>query len=161
MRAVVLFADLHRLRNHKLGLFARMGGPFDRCFFILEMYGDDLDPDEVTRQIGAPPTRSHRKGDERPRGSQFYRTGGWLLESGERQLSFEDTGMAAFEDWLESLPAPSPSWSRFIEQFEAQVRLVVYTDQMNAEFKLTPKAAAELSSRGLPLLIDPYLSLDE
>jgi hypothetical protein len=42
-----------------------------------------------------------------------------------------------------------------------RVRLVAYTDQMNAEFQLTPGAASQLAARGLPMTIDPYLELDE
>ena len=62
-----------------------MGGPFNRMFFELNAYGDDLDPQEVTKLLGISPTQSYKKGDERPRGSQFYKTGGWVLKSGEVQ----------------------------------------------------------------------------
>jgi hypothetical protein len=151
---------VHRLKNHKLGLFARMGGSFNRCFFILEMWGDELDPERISALLGRSPTKAHRKGDERPRGSQYYRTGGWALESGEITLTNDDDGRTSFESWLASLPEDRAIWNELHDQYSPRVRLVMYTDQMNAEFSITPGAASELSKRGLSLVLDPYLELD-
>lgn len=151
---------MHQLKSHKTGLFARMGGSFNRAFFLLELYSDELDPQEVTDVLGISPTRSFRKGDERPKGSQYYRSGGWILDSGEVKLTDEDAGDQHLVDWIASLPREAEVWQS-LQRFEPRVRLVLYTDQMNAEFKLKPLAASELSSRGLTLLIDPYLELDE
>lgn len=151
----------HLAKRQKLGLFARMGGPFIRSFFILEIYGDELNPDEVSSTLGVQPTKCYRKGDESPRGSQYRRTGGWFIDSGEQLLSDEEPGAALFEQWVASLPADRESWDRLKNQFDVRIRLVGYTDQMNAEFRLTPTAAAELASRSLPVVFDPYLSLDD
>jgi len=148
------------MKNHKTGLFARMGGSFNRAFFILEIFGDDLDPDAISRELGVAPTKAYRKGDERPKGSQFYRTGGWIIDSGELQLGDEDVGDKKFQDWLALLPGDASKW-KSLQRYEPQVRLVLYTDQMNAEFRVRPLAANELSKRGLTLTIDPYLELDE
>lgn len=147
------------MKDHKTGLFARMGGSFNRAFFLLEMFGDDLDPQAVTEILGIVPTKSYRKGDERPRGAQHYRTGGWILDSGELQLA-DGEGDKRLHDLLVSLPSEATVW-KSLQSYEPRVRLVLYTDQMNAEFKLGPLAANELSRRGLALLIDPYLELDE
>lgn len=151
---------MHRLKDHKTGLFARMGGSFSRAFFLLEIYRDDLDPQAITDVLGISPTKSYRKGDERPKGSQYYRTGGWILDSGEQQLADDDGGDKRLQDWLASLPSDATIW-KSLQSYEPRVRLVLYTDQMNAEFRLRPLAANELSKRGLTLLIDPYLELDE
>lgn len=48
----------HLHRRQKMGLFARMGGAFDRGAFILEMFGDDLDPDAITAMLGCTPSKS-------------------------------------------------------------------------------------------------------
>ena len=53
------------MRNlHNLGLFASMGGPFDRVFFELYVMGDSVVPKEITRIIGVNPTEAYEKGDE-------------------------------------------------------------------------------------------------
>lgn len=151
---------MHDLKNHKTGLFARMGGSFNRAFFLLELFGDDLDPESVSKAMGIAPTKSYRKDDERPKGSQYYRTGGWVLDSGEIGLTDDDAGDKRLQEWLSTLPDNATLWEA-MQKYEPRIRLVLYTDQMNAEFKLRPLAANELSCRGLTLLIDPYLELDE
>jgi hypothetical protein len=151
----------HVAKRQKLGLFARMGGPFVRCFFILEIYGDELDPDEVSSTLGVQPTKCYRKGDKTPNGTQYRRTGGWFIDSGEQFLSEEEPGSSLFEKWVSSLPADRESWNILKKDFNVLIRLVGYTDQMNAEFILTSAAAVELASRGLPVVFDPYLSLDD
>lgn len=78
------------IKSHNLGLFAQMGGPFDRVFFILSITGDSLEPDEITKLLQMNPTKSYKKGDETPRGSQYRKTGAWILDSGEIQLDEED-----------------------------------------------------------------------
>ncbi len=151
---------MHQLKNHKTGLFARMGGCFNRAFFLLEIFGDDLDPDAITKELGTSPTKAYRKGDERPKGSQYYQTGGWIVDSGELLLSDDDAGDKRFQEWLASLPSDVTKW-KSLQKYEPWIRLVLYTDQMNAEFRLRPLAANELAKRGLPLVVDPYLELDE
>lgn len=150
---------MHNLKNHKTGLFARMGGSFNRVFFILQIFGDELDPAFVTSTLGIAPTKSYRKGDERPRGSQYYQTGGWLFDSGEIILNDEDSGEKRFEEWLKSLPSRQEAWSA-LTAFRPYISVALYTDQMNAEFILSPEAAKQLSHRRLPLMFDPHLELD-
>ena len=151
----------HSRKNHNLELFARMGGPFNRMFFELNIYGDDLDPQAVTDLLGVSPNLSYKKGDERPRGSQFYKTGGWELTSGEVLIDDERNGEEQFEKWVLSLPSEERDWQQLIERFSVKVRLIGYTDQWNADFTISPAALLELAKRNLPLTIDPYLSLDE
>jgi hypothetical protein len=137
-----------------------MGGCFNRAFFLLELFGDDLDPDHVTRTLGIEPTRRFRKGDSSPKGSQFERTGGWILESEAQDLSDDDPGPERFETWAKALPGDEVDWHS-LEPWRPTVRLALYTDQWNADFVVTPATLLELHRRRLPLSIDPYLSLDE
>ena len=39
---------------------------------------DELDPETITESLGVTPEHSYRKGDERPKGSQYYQTGAWM-----------------------------------------------------------------------------------
>lgn len=149
------------MKHHKVALFACIGGSFNRCLFILEMWGDDLDPDRVSSLLHRTPTTAYRKDDERPRGSQYYRTGGWILNSGEIALAEDDDGHARLESWLMGLPNDAAVWDELRRLYAPRIRLVICTDRMNAEFSVTPKASSELSMRGLPLVVDPYLELDE
>jgi Domain of unknown function (DUF4279) len=150
------------MKNHNLSLFARMGGCFDKCYFILEIYGDNLDPEHVSSVLGRLPTKAYRKGDVSPRGAQYRRTGAWIIDSGKISLTDDNDGEHLFEDWLATLPDNTAAWKCLRESLLVpRVRLVMYTDQMNSEFMLSPIAAQELARRGLSMLVDPYLSLDE
>lgn len=138
-----------------------MGGPFDRLFFEINIFGDDLDPNEITQMLGVPPSLCYRKDDERPKGSQYYKTGGWILRSGAVPLSDDDTGEVEFESWVKSLPGNKMIWDDIQMRFTVSVRLVGYTDQWNADFLISSTTIMELAKRGLPLAIEPFLSLDE
>lgn len=138
-----------------------MGGPFNKMFFLLEIFGEDLVPDEISELLGTSPDQSYRKGDERPRGSQFYKTGAWILKSGEILIDEDRVGEERFEEWTKQLPGDFDTWTKLKEQYFVTVRLVCYTDQWNADFQIPSNALINLSTLGLPLTIDPYLSLDE
>lgn len=138
-----------------------MGGPFNRMFFLLEIFGEELEPGKITEILGVNPNQSYKKGDERPRGSQYYKAGAWILKSGEVQIAEDRSGEERFEEWTAALPGNAEIWSSLKNSFEVRVRLVGYTDQWNADFTISPKALSNLSVLGLPLTIDPYLSLDE
>ena len=151
----------HLKKRHNSGLFATMGGPFDRHFFLLEIFGDLLVTAEITCALGRPPDESYAKGDERPKGSQYYKTGAWKLKSGEIKVTDQYAAESHFESWVDGLPDDPGAWSKIKEKYEVRVRLVGYTDQWNAEFVVSVGALKGLSERGLPLMLDPYLSLDE
>ena len=119
----------HLKKKHNTGLFARMGGPFNRHFFLLEVFGDSLVPAEITRLLGRAPDESYAKGDERPKGSQYYTTGAWKLKSGEIKVTDQSSVESFFESWVAGLPNDPDAWSLIKKQYEVRVRLVGYTDQ--------------------------------
>ena len=136
-----------------------MGGPFNKLFFLVEIFGDEVVPDSVSDVLGRPADLSYRKGQERPRGSQYYNTGAWILKSQEIILTEESFGVEAFESWVSDLPDISRDWKSLVERFEVRVRLVGYTDQMNAEFRVSPRAMAGLLDRGLRLVVAERVNL--
>lgn len=152
---------LHRFKTNRNGLWAQIGGPFQRAFFQLSVVGPRLDPVDVTSLLGIKPTKSHKKGDTTKSGSQFRRTGLWLLESREVRLHDKKTGRSQFEKWLAALPDSTSAWRTIHRRFTADVTLVLYTNSMNGEFLVTPEAIRQLVRRGLPLRVDSYVMPDE
>lgn len=49
------------MKLHNLGLFARMGGSFDRVFFMLAIFGEALDPEEITNLLNLKSSKSYKK----------------------------------------------------------------------------------------------------
>ena len=82
------------------------------------------------------------------------------MKSGEIQLSDDRTGEEEFESWVKSLSEEKGDWANLKNVFDVCVRLIGYTDQWNADFKISPAAISELAARGLPLKVEPFLSLD-
>jgi hypothetical protein len=62
-------------------------------YATLRIFGEDLDPDEMTSRLGLRPSRSHRQGDPKPGADRYeaqyghppspYRQGYWSFETEE------------------------------------------------------------------------------
>jgi Domain of unknown function (DUF4279) len=57
------------------------GGDVDETSVSLRFFGDDLDPDEISKLLNCQPTVGYRKGDVMPdsRRRKIAGTGSWLL----------------------------------------------------------------------------------
>ncbi|HRQ90577.1 MAG TPA: DUF4279 domain-containing protein [Bacteroidia bacterium] len=71
-----------------------VGGMVGETSVTLRILGDDLDPDEITKMLGFPPSIARRKGDIRigKRTKEEYkaRTGQWHLESPRGEGDFDN-----------------------------------------------------------------------
>jgi hypothetical protein len=142
-------------------MLACIGGAYDRLYFRVEMFGDGLDPASVSSRLGRRPTKAWRKGDETPGGAQYRKTGGWVFETGPLKGLSRESGATRLERWLAALPRSPRTWAALRRAYGARVRIAAYTDRWNAELLVTPRAAKALAARGLPLVVDPYISLDD
>ena len=119
----------------------------------LRVFGDSLEPDEVSALLGREPTRSHRKGDKIPSTSSSEPTGAWILDSGL-------TEKAEIEDHVEALLSPvsndSDEWASLTSRFSASILCSAFLDQYNEGFELSPRLAQSLADRGLVIAFDIY-----
>lgn len=120
----------------------------------LRVFGDALEPEEVSALLGHEPTRCHRKGDKcGPHGSSVEPTGAWILDS---RISEK----AEVEDHVESilalLTSDADEWASLTERFSASVLCGVFLDQYNEGFELSPRLCKALASRGLVIAFDIY-----
>jgi hypothetical protein len=118
------------------------------------VFGDALQPDEVSALLGCQPTRFHRKGDKGSKnGSAPERTGAWILDS---QLSEK----AEIEEHIEGLLGPisndSDEWANLTSRFSASILCSIFLDQYNEGFELSPRLAQSLADRGLVIAFDIY-----
>ena len=129
----------------------------------LRVFGDGLEPDEVSALLGHEPTRCHRKGDKvgshpssHPgghHGASVEATGAWILDS---RISEK----AEVEDQVESILALLTSdhdeWASLTERFSASILCGIFLDQYNEGFELSPRLAKALAYRGLVIAFDIY-----
>lgn len=120
----------------------------------LRVFGDVLEPEEVSALLGHPPTRSHRKGDKcGPAGASVEPTGAWILDS---RISEK----AEVEDHVESILAlltnDHDEWASLTERFSASILCGIFLDQYNEGFELSPRLCKALANRGLVIAFDIY-----
>ena len=120
----------------------------------LRVFGDSLEPEEVSALLGHQPTRCHRKGDKcGPHGASVEPTGAWILDS-------RTSEKAEIEDHVESLLAILTSdhdeWASLTERFSASILCGVFLDQYNEGFELSPRLCKALANRGLVIAFDIY-----
>jgi hypothetical protein len=122
------------------------------------VFGDSLEPEEVSALLGRDPTRCHRKGDpRRSDGSGKTRavepTGAWILDSWLPEK-------AEIEEHAEALLAAvsndSDEWASLTARFSASILCSAFLDQYNEGFELSPRLAQSLADRGLVIAFDVY-----
>ena len=120
----------------------------------LRVFGDGLEPDEVSALLGRPPSRQHRKGDKLEGGGDGVEpTGAWILDSG---LSERDELEEHIEVLVASLSNDSDEWARLTDTYSASILCTLFLDQYNEGFELSPRVAEALSERGLVIAFDIY-----
>lgn len=121
----------------------------------LRVFGESLDPDEVSALLGRPPTRQHRKGDEieGKGGDAVEPTGAWILDSPlSEKIELEEH----IEVMLSSLSNDMDEWSSLTDRFSASILCSLFLDQYNEGFELSPRITQALSERGLVAAFDIY-----
>jgi len=124
----------------------------------LRVFGDGLEPEEVSALLGREPTRSHRKGDlagsDSPgRSGSVEPTGAWILDSWLPEKAEIEEHVEAL---LGAVSNDSDEWERLTERFSASVLCSAFLDQYNEGFELSPRIAQSLSERGLVIAFDVY-----
>ncbi len=121
----------------------------------LRVFGDSLEPEEVSALLGRDPTRCHRKGD--PMGgkgvSAVEPTGAWILDS---VLSEKAEIEEHVETLLSSVSNDSDEWDQLTSRFSASILCSAFLDQYNEGFEISPRLARSLSDRGLVIAFDIY-----
>lgn len=124
----------------------------------LRVFGDTLEPDEVSALLGRPPTRQHRKGDKvqgRPGSGRdaIEPTGAWILDSAlPERVEVEEH----IEVLFASLSNDMDEWSSLTDRFSASIHCSLFLDQYNEGFELSPRVAQALAERGLVIAFDIY-----
>lgn len=120
----------------------------------LRVFGDALEPEEVSALLGRPPSREHRKGDKiRGNGDAVEPTGAWILDS---DLSEKAELEEHVEALLGSLSNDMDEWSSLLDRFSASLHCGLFLDQYNEGFELSPRVAQAIAERGLVIAFDIY-----
>ena len=121
----------------------------------LRVFGDGLEPEEVSALIGHDPTRCHRSGDPvgGTGGNAVEPTGAWILDS---TLSEKTEIEEHVESLLSVVSNDSDEWEQLTSRFSASILCSAFLDQYNEGFELSPRLAQSLADRGLVIAFDIY-----
>jgi hypothetical protein len=138
-----------------------IGGPIQSAKASLSIYGEDLDPDEITRIVGLAPTHSHRRGQPvRPR-CPPARMGAWLykVDSETPDEAADDTHDLAdlvLGRLLDRLPSDPALWARLAQQYQMRIFFCILLVGYNKGFGLSARNIQRAAVLGVPLDFDLY-----
>ena len=130
----------------------------DETRVTLAVYGEHLEPDEVSEMLGRMPTHSHRKGDRKTPTAVPFPSGAWLytLEGGA-----PEGPDSLIDKLLKEFPADSNFWKPLTERFHVLIRVGIHTGGWNRGFNLAPQTVGLLGQIDVGLDFDLYFYGDE
>lgn len=132
----------------------------ERTAAAIRIFGDDLDPDEVTALLGVAPTEAYRKGEpfsQRP-GSGLRPKSSWHLGGVDASPGDLDRQIA---DLLARTTDDPAIWLDINARHQADVFVGLFMGSANDMFALEAETLAALARRGMTLVFDVYDPLPE
>lgn len=126
----------------------------------LRVFGDDLNPDEVSALLGAEPTYKCRKGDARTLTSGrviVERRGSWRLSASRREPENLDGQVL---DVLGQLTQNLEVWRKLSNSYDVDLFCGVFMESSNDGLPLSPVALLALGERGIRLELDIFGTSD-
>lgn len=132
---------------------------FERIKVTLRVFGDELDPDEISGVLGCEPTSKARKGDvvgaDNKGNQRISSVGSWRLNSAESEQAELE------EQVLKLLSRVNPDrevWQRLTQQYKVDLFWGVFLKEgtWNRGFSLSAKVLKELAERNLQIGFDIY-----
>jgi Domain of unknown function (DUF4279) len=142
-------------------VIATVGGSVDEVRVTLALYGDDLDPVEISNLLGCGPTSSHRRGETRIGNKTdhvtVYKQGAWFLSVEGRAPRTAD---ALTTELLEKVSSDDSVWSALGHRFDVQMRYGIFLEAWNRGFGLSRDVVRRVAGLGASLEFDVYADLE-
>lgn len=134
----------------------RIGGHVDEVVVSLQIFGEDLDPSEITNLLGCKPSSARRKGEIIP-DKKYHRVakiGSWHLE-GEpfSSLKLEEQ----VKELLNKVTSELAIWENLISRFNVDIFCGLFFKDFNRGFELSPELMKYLAERGIKIGFDIYV----
>ena len=129
------------------------GGPVEELRVALAVYGDDLEPQEVTELLGRRPSKSFRRGYVAGPRSPEMQHGAWFLE--QEAVGTEDPGRVIGQ-LLSLLPSSRQIWVQLNSRYKVQLRIAVHLNGWNNGFSFDAHTAERIAATGAEVIFDIY-----
>lgn len=135
-----------------------VGGLVDESGATLCIYGESLDPDELTGILKTKPTCAFKKGHKRRPGAKPSKHGAWLLEvRGEAPKGPQEL----IQELLMHLPSDVSIWQYINEKYKTRISVGIHFFSWNRGFSINPELLGMVANLGLELDFDLYSYLEE
>jgi len=134
------------------------GGPVDKFKITLRIYGDELDPDQISSLLGCAPTVAERKGVPGPFGDgrRIAKTGRWSLTIESKDSNEEDDVERGIKMLLAQLPSDADLWNTLNRAFRVDVFSGIFLASSNRGFGISAEVSKLLADRYLRIGFDLY-----
>jgi hypothetical protein len=123
----------------------------------LRLFGDDLDPDEITRLLSCLPSSSQKRGEiirHRIGGGEHVAPyGKWLLNEDECKPADLD---GQIQRLLGRVSGDASVWQDLVSRFRVDLFCGLFVKEWNEGVSLSPAVLAALGSRGILIDFDIY-----
>src|SRR5258708_784479 len=131
-------------------------GSVQKSVATLRILGDELVPDQVSSQLGCPPTASHQKGDTigaGERAESITRTGRWSLRSTDHEPESLD---AQIVEILSKVTNDMEVWGSLVSRYRVDLFCGLFMASENDGLTLSSSSLTALGQRGIKLSLDIY-----
>jgi hypothetical protein len=131
-------------------------GCLSRTIASLRIFGDDLNPSEISKLIGKEPTRAEKMGDRVKKFNGTYRiarTGGWCIAADDVKPGNLNSQIAAI---LEGTTDDVEVWLELSERFSVDMFCGLFLESFNEGLEISAQTMILLGSRGILLDLDIY-----
>lgn len=150
--------SLRKDSNHLVSV----GGSIDRVKVSLRIFGDDLEPDGISRILNCEPTSKTKRGEisvGRVTGiRRVAPIGSWLLDSAEDEsVDLEEQVLTLLSRVSRDLNV----WKELAQKYKVDLFCGLFLDEFNRSCWLTQKVLKEMSERNLKIGFDIYAPASE
>jgi ribosomal protein L19 len=130
----------------------------DEFCVSLNISGDDLEPDEISRLLGASPTEACRLGDAIPLRNHTFtaKSGSWSINTERSTRDIEEQLTELFA----KLNSNTQVWSSLTNRYRVELFCGVFLSWFGHGFSMSPKLHRLLADRNLEITFDIYDEYD-
>jgi hypothetical protein len=139
------------------------GGPVDKFKITLRIYGEELDPDQISALFGCSPTAAERKGFpvSMGDGSRIANRGRWSLTIESKDCGERDDVEDGVKMLLARLPSDADLWAYLTSTFKVDVFCGLFMASSSRGFGISAEVSRLLTHRHLDIGFDLYFDPPE
>ncbi|MBD2594236.1 DUF4279 domain-containing protein [Nostoc spongiaeforme FACHB-130] len=153
--AIAALKAIIKLGFNRMENLLILGGSVDKTSVCLGVYGEELNPDNISKLLSCQPTQAHHRGARQDSNPKYapYKKGAWLLKlKGSAPITAEELII----DLLSRVSTNSILWQELSAIYDAQVRIAIHMKGWNKGFNLTAQTVQRISELGASMVFDIY-----